>query len=202
MPDLSDRCASATTSASAPALRHVEQARGDRLVLDLGRVGAARALDEVLLVLAVAALEEPQLGVALVGDDVRRDAVEEPSVVADADRGARPILDRRLQGSQGVDVEVVGGLVEHQHVAAEAQRLAELEAIPLTSTEGPDLLALLVALEVEPGAILVARALLAAEVERHLPARELIEDRGLRVEILTRLVHVHGHDILADRDRA
>src|SRR5881397_2214794 len=53
-----------------------------------GRLGT-EPLDLVLLVVGEVALEPEPLRLTLVGEDVRRDAVEEPPVVADHDGAAR-----------------------------------------------------------------------------------------------------------------
>ena len=73
------------------------------------------ALGFVGLVVAVAP-DDP--AVALEGEDVRGDPVEEPAVVAD-DHGAAAEVEQRLfEGPQHVDIEIVGRLVEQQQVAA------------------------------------------------------------------------------------
>jgi hypothetical protein len=81
-------------------------------------VGADAALQVDRLVVLVVALEPHDLAVALEGEDVRRDAVEEPAIVADDDGAAREVEQGLLERAQRVDVEVVGRLVEQQHVAA------------------------------------------------------------------------------------
>src|SRR4051812_4669024 len=81
--------------------------------------GAVRAggldtepLDLVLLVVLEVALEPEPLRVALVRQDVRRHAVEEPPVVADHHGAAGELQQCALQAGQGLDVQVVRGLVE------------------------------------------------------------------------------------------
>src|SRR5262249_42014379 len=76
-------------------------------------VGAEAALAVGLVVLVVA-LEPDDLAVALEREHVRRDAVEEPAVVADHDRAAREAEKSLLECAQRVHVEVVRGLVEEQ----------------------------------------------------------------------------------------
>ena len=83
----------------------------------LERVGALAAL-EVLGVLLEVALEPHDLAVTLEREDVRGEAVEEPPIMAHDHRAAGELLDAFLERAQGVDVEVVGRLVEQQHVAA------------------------------------------------------------------------------------
>src|SRR4051794_36078199 len=124
----------------------------ERLVLDavrLERLGAAP-----LGVLGPAALEPRRLRVALEGEDVRRDAVEEPAIVRDHDGAAGELEQRVLERAQRVDVEVVRRLVEQQHVAAAAQQLREMHAVALAAGEVADALLLVAALEVEPRDVL------------------------------------------------
>ena len=101
-------------------------------------------------VLAPGALEPGHLRVALEGEDVRRDAVEEPAIVGDHDGAAGEVEQRLLERAQRVDVEVVRRLVEQQHVAAALQQLREVDAVALAARELADRLLLVAAAEVEP----------------------------------------------------
>ena len=78
--------------------------------------GAEPALAIGFVVLVVA-LEPHHLAVAFERQDVRRDAVEEPAIVADDDGAAGERQQRLFERAQRVDVEVVGRLVEQQQVA-------------------------------------------------------------------------------------
>src|SRR3954454_8413467 len=102
------------------------------------------ALNLVLLVRLEVALEPvPLVGVfvgALVGEDVRRDAVEEPPVVWDDHGAAGELEERVLERLQRLDVQVVGGLVEQQQVAALFEGEGEVQAVALTTREDPGLL--------------------------------------------------------------
>src|SRR5581483_8571827 len=120
-----------------------------RLVADaVGLVGLrAETLVTVRLVVAEVALEPHDLRVPLEREHVRRDAVEEPAVVADDDRAARELEERVLERAEGVDVEVVGGLVEQQDVAAAAEHLREMHTVALAARQVTDLLLLVGALE-------------------------------------------------------
>src|SRR5690348_9371669 len=109
--------------------------------MGLERVGAARFLHPPLE-LAPRALEPDRLAVAFESEDVRRDAVEEPAVVRDHDRAARELEQRLLERAQRVDVEVVRRLVEEQDVAARAEELREVDAVPLATREVRDTLLL------------------------------------------------------------
>src|ERR1051326_1017217 len=100
---------------------------GQPLVRDpVGPLGlGAEPLAPVLLVGVEVALEPADLAVALEGQDVGRDAIQEPAVVGDDHRTAGEAQQRLLEGAQRVDVEVVGRLVEQQQVAARAQELGQ-----------------------------------------------------------------------------
>ena len=62
-------------------------------------------------------------------------AIEEPAVVGD-DHGATGELQQGvLQGAQGLDVEVVGGLVQEDEVTALLEGQGQVEAVALTTGE-------------------------------------------------------------------
>ena len=84
----------------------------------VGLVGLdAQTLLAIRLVVAEVALPPTHLGVTLEGQDVGGDAVEEPAVVADDQDAPGKAQQGLFQGTQGIDIEVVGRLVEQQHVA-------------------------------------------------------------------------------------
>ena len=89
------------------------------------------------------------IGVALPGQDVRRDPVEEPAVVADHHGAARELQQRVLQRAERLDVEVVGGLVEQQQVAALLEGQRQVEPVPLAAGQHAGRLLLVRALEAE-----------------------------------------------------
>src|SRR5215213_10553311 len=82
-----------------------------------GRFGA-EAAELVGLVVGEVALEPHHPAVAFEGQHVGGDPVQEPAVVADHDRAAGEVEQGALQRAEGVDVQVVGGLVEQQEVPA------------------------------------------------------------------------------------
>src|SRR5262245_47904004 len=85
-----------------------------RLVADaLGLCGLfAKALDLVFLVLVVVARKEADLRLALEGEDVGGDAVEEPAIVAGDQHTAGELEQRLLERAQRLDVEIVARLIE------------------------------------------------------------------------------------------
>src|SRR5215212_8226426 len=122
---------------------------GEFSVLDAVRLigfGAKAALP-VGFVILVIAFEPDGAAVAFEREDMRRDAIEEPAIVADHDRAAGVIEQRFFERAQRVDVEVVGRLVEQQQVAAGAKQLREMHAIALAARQRADLALLLSALE-------------------------------------------------------
>src|SRR3954451_19762742 len=85
------------------------------------------------------ALEPRDLRVALEGEYVRGDPVEEPAVVGDDHRAAREGEERLLERAQRVHVEVVRRLVEEEQVPAAPQELRQMHAVALAARELPDL---------------------------------------------------------------
>ncbi len=63
--------------------------------------------------------------VAFERQDVGAQAVEEEAVMADDHRAAGEILERFLKRAKGLDIEVVGRLVEQEDVAASLSILAK-----------------------------------------------------------------------------
>ena len=83
-------------------------------LLDLLVAESVRLID---LVVGVAALEVEHLAIALEGKDVGADTVEDPSVVADDDSTSGKSLKTFLKGPESINVDVVGRLVEEEHIA-------------------------------------------------------------------------------------
>src|SRR5438034_3000000 len=97
----------------------------------------------------VIALEPADTAVALEDEQVRRDAVEEPSIVADHHDASCEIEDRLLERAECVDVEVVRWLGEQEDVPARAQELREMHAVALAAGEVAHLLLLIGAAKVQ-----------------------------------------------------
>ena len=116
------------------------------------------------------------MAVALEGEDVGGEAVEEHAVVADDHGAAGEILQRVLERAQRLGVEVVGRLVEEEDVGAGLEQLGEMDAVALAAGERADLLLLVAALEVE-GADIGARVHLAlAELDDVVAVGDLLPD--------------------------
>ncbi len=131
----------------------------------------------VLFIILEVALEPFDVAVALERQDMRRDAVEEPAIVADDDGAAGEILQRFFQRAQRIDVEIVGRLVEQQHVGAGAQHLGQVHAVAFAARERADLLLLVGALEIERRAIAARIDLPLAEQDQLVAAGNLLPHR-------------------------
>src|SRR5947209_7517969 len=118
----------AMTTYLSPRQLLVLHAMRDRGVL-------AEATQLVFLVVLEVALKPLDMAVALESEHVSGDAVEEPAVVADDHGAARKILQRLFERAQGVDVEIVGRLVEQEYIGAGLEHLGEMDAIAFTARE-------------------------------------------------------------------
>ena len=122
--------------------------------------------------------------------------------MADDDRVAGELVERLLQRAQGVDVEVVGRLVEQQHVGALFEHLGQVDAVPLAARQRADLLLLVGADEVEAVDVGARVHLALAQHDRLLAAGDLLPDALFAVQGVPALVDVAQLDGLADLDRA
>src|SRR6266403_1821977 len=83
----------------------------------------------VFFIILEITFEPFDMAVAFECQDVGGDAVEEPAVVADSHDATGEILQRLFESAQCIDVEIVGRLVEQQHVGAGFQHLPEVHAV-------------------------------------------------------------------------
>ena len=109
----------------------------------------AQPLATVGHVVGVGAGEPFHMRVALEGQNVGRHPVQEPTVVGDDEDAARKRQNRLLERSQGVDIEVVGRLVEEQHVGALFEHPRQVDAAALAAGKLIDGFLLVGAREVE-----------------------------------------------------
>ena len=97
--------------------------------------------------------------VAFGGKRLRDDVVEEGAVVRDEEDGAGVVLQRRFEELERLDVEVVGRLVEHEHVGGLGEEPRE-QAVALAAGKHLHLRVRAARREEE-----------VAEVAHHVPAR-------------------------------
>ena len=129
-------------------------------------------------------------------------AVEEPPVVGGDDGAAGELEQRVLERLQGLDVEVVGRLVEEQHVAAHLQRQREVEPVALTAGEDAGLLLLVGALEAERGDVGARVHLEVGDLDEVEPVGDDLPDVLVRVDAAAALVDVGDLHRLADLELA
>ena len=129
----------------------------DLLGLALGQLGQPDLVllprHEVLAVGALVLLDRADAGlvVALEVEHAGDGLVEQVEVVADHEQRAPVGAHEAEQPVLGVAVEVVGGLVEEQHVAAGEQDAGDLDPSPLAARQRADRLVEAVGFEAEPG---------------------------------------------------
>jgi hypothetical protein len=103
----------------------------------------------VFLVFLKVAFEPDHFGIAFEGEDVGRDAVEEPAVMRNHHRATRERQQRIFEGAQCFDIEIVGRLVEQQHVASGLQNLRQVDPVAFAAGQIAYHLLLLHTLEIK-----------------------------------------------------
>src|SRR6266550_699812 len=156
----------------------------------------------VFFIILEITFEPFDMAVAFECQDVGGDAVEEPAVVADDHGAAGEILQRLFESAQCIDVEIVGRLVEQQHVGAGFEHLRQMHAVALAARQRADLLLLVGALEIERGAIAARIDLALAKQDQLVAAGDFLPHALLAVEGVARLVDIAEVHAVADRDGA
>jgi len=104
-------------------------------------------------VIGIVAFKPDYFAVALKGEHMRGDAIQEPTVMGDDHGAAGEVEQGFFQSPQGFHVEVVGRFVQQQHVAAAFQQFGEVDAVAFAAGQVADALLLVAAFEVEAPAI-------------------------------------------------
>ena len=91
------------------------------ILMGLVGIGAEAAFLIGFVVLKIA-LEPDHLAIALEGEHVGGDAIEEPAIMADDHGAAGEIEERVFKGAKRIHVKVIGRLVEEEDVGALLQR--------------------------------------------------------------------------------
>ena len=89
------------------------------------------------------------MAVAFECQDVGANTVEEPTVVRYNDGTSGEVFQTFFEGTQRVDIDVVGRLVEEQHVALLLECHSQVEPVALTTAEHADFLLLVGSREVK-----------------------------------------------------
>ena len=129
---------------------------------------------------------------------MRADTVEEPAVVTDDDGTAGEGFETFLQGAQRVDVDVVGRLVEEQHVALLFQGDGQMQTVALTTGEHAALLLLVGTAEVEARQIGPDIDIAPTHADGFVALAHHLVDTLVRQDVLMLLVDIAEPDRLAD----
>src|SRR5690554_4768934 len=133
---------------------------------------------------------------------MRADAIEEPAIMADDHGATGEFREGALKAHQGLDVDIVCGLIEEKHIPAALQELREVHAVSLTAREVLHIFLLIRTLKVEPSAIGARRDELPADIDLFCAFGDHIEDDLVRVKIVAALIDIAELYGLADLDRA
>src|SRR5207245_915547 len=161
----------------------------------------AEPLPPVGLVLAVIAFEPHDLAVPFKRQDMGRDAVQEPAVVAARHTATAEPLEPFLQGPQGIHVQVVGRFVEQQQIGPFLEHACEVHAVALAAREILHLLLLIGTGKIKAPDIGPRIDFNFAERDGVFAVRDHCPDRLVAIQHAV-LVHVADLDRLADPDRA
>ena len=115
--------------------------------------------------------------------------------MADDHGTTRVHLESILERAQGFDIEVIGWLIEEQHVGSATQHLGQMNAVTFAARELTDKLLLVGTLEVERGNIGTSIDLTSAEFDDVLAITNLGVDSSVSIERITALIHItelHG----------
>jgi hypothetical protein len=74
-----------------------------------------------------------RLAVPLERQDVGRNAIQKPAIVADDHGATTKVQETVLQRSQGIDVQVVGWFVEQEKVPAAPEQFRQVYAVALAA---------------------------------------------------------------------
>ena len=154
------------------------------------RLFAAVELAFVFFVFAVRALIEHYFAVAFERQDVGADAVEEPAVVTYDNGAAGEVVEAFFKGAERVDIYVVGGLVEQEHVAFFFESHGKVQAVAFAAREHGYFFLLIGAGEVEFRQVGAGVYVAAAHAECFNSLRNHFVDCAVGQEVVVTLVDV------------
>ena len=103
----------------------------------------------ILFIVRVIPGEPDNLTIAFEGENMRRNSIQEPAIVRDHDGGTRKFKQRFFERPQRLDIEIIGGLIEQQEIAACAQHLGEMHPIAFAAGQQADLLLLVLTAKIK-----------------------------------------------------
>lgn len=178
-----------------PKIEQPDALAGQLAVRHAGRASRvlAQALHLVLLILFEVTFEpEPLalLDIAFPGEDMGTGAVQEPTVVGNHHGATGELLQRVFQRGQGFHIEVVGGLVQQDQVAALLQRQRQVQAVALTAGQHLGGFLLIRALKTKGGKIRTGRHFVLANVDIIQPVGHDLPHGLFPVDVFAALVHI------------
>ena len=143
-----------------------------------------------------------QQPVALERDRLRDDVVQERAVVAHEEQRAGKVLQQRLEQFERVDVEVVGGFVQHQHVRGLREQPGEQKAIALPAGQRGNRRASAFRREQKVAEVGDHMRAPAADFDELGAGVDRVDQGGPRVELFAQLVVVRDTEVRAAAHRA
>ncbi len=132
----------------------------------------------------------------------RGDVIEELAVVRDDQQRAGELGEQVLEQLERLEVEVVRGLVQHEHVARLGQDARQLQAPPLAAREARDRALDLLGREQEVAQVAAHVPRHAADLDRVAAVADVVEHVAGLVERVVQLVEVRDLEPRAVLDRA
>lgn len=158
----------------------------------------AQATATVLFIILVVTLKPDHVAVTLKRENVRRDPIKEPPVMAYHHRASGEIKEGLLKSSERVDVKIICRLIEKDNVSVRAQHLRHVDPVSLSTGEGSHELLLVWARKVKAGNVSSTIDLSAAELDQIIATRDLLKDGILVLDSLSTLVHVRQRNCLSN----
>ena len=126
------------------------------------------------------------------------DAIKKPAVVRNNHSAASEILQPFFKRTQGVDIQIIGWLIEQQHIRAAFQHLGKMNAVALAAGKRTHFLLLVGAAEIEAAHIGPRIELAVAKLNDLGPAADFFPHRLVRVERGAALVDIAQGDGFAN----
>ena len=126
------------------------------------------------------------------------DTVEEPAVVADDDSTAGKGLKTFLQGTEGIDVDIIRRLVEQQYIAFLFEGNGQVQTVALTTREHAALLLLISSAEIKTTQIGTHIHIAAAHTDGLIAAAHHLIDALIGIDVLMLLIDIGELDSLAN----
>lgn len=147
----------------------------------------------VLLILTVGSLKVKYFGVPLKSKYMGTDTIQEPAVVRNHNGTSGEVLKSLFQCTEGVHIDIVGRLIEQQHVGLSFEGECQMQAIAFSSREHPAKLLLVGTGEVKAGEVSTCIDLLTANADELRTVRNHLVYCFVWVNRLVLLIHIGGH---------